>query len=632
MKRAALPLALLLASTTAWSVYAASPKPRPKPKPAVAAPLQPTFNYPPRLANFPCTAAGPLTAGRNAGPNWLEDARSTVGDRFSIRGRDGVFLCRPGVRAMATPLATDRGGAGAGLAAAAYADAKGETSPRLFYMPQTEAVLQRMAVRLAGAWPHPNTPRVEVKVASNSQFNAHAHPDNVIVVNVGVFMPAKGMAETDLKDNDLYWILGHEYAHVGLRHATLGQAMAEQTNTLKNIASVYMEGAKINAAFNYGERRDLSGDLRDQIRDAKTAHAQLQFALMTFVYPAWGRVNEDQADVAGFDLASSLGYFPRFDIATKRFEASEKTIDDHLEEMKDRVDARVKPIMDSPAFAAALRNGDQSKAFSALADGVKRGLMKGLRELMAGWFSRDHRLARSRGQGLTDYRKVAYQDAGLLPTPKIYDDEMRTILASSEMTEAIQATLSIEAAEANLVGGDARAARVSIGPALNTRFKRESLTLFTAAKAAEGSGATGEAISLLETSRNAPTVLPDAYLMLARLYTKGGRASLARGIITEGRRKTKDYDFFLPEDVRIASRANDMKTATVLIQKCRDTGRELIAINCVEALLDANWDKLNEAQQAAIRDLASYGASGQKDTARTRNSDNFFSEAFRRIR
>src|SRR5690606_15166778 len=113
-------------------------------------------------------------------------------DRFSIRGRDGVFVCRSPTMAQAAAKAT--GAAGSGLAIAAFAEARGETSPRLLSMRETEVKLQRVVDRLAAAWPYPNAPKAVVRLAAKSQFNAHAHADNVIVVDVGVFAAPQGMS------------------------------------------------------------------------------------------------------------------------------------------------------------------------------------------------------------------------------------------------------------------------------------------------------------------------------------------------------------------------------------------------------------------------------------------------------
>jgi hypothetical protein len=594
------------------------------------------------VATVLAAVAGPAPA-QTPPPQLVEQcaaSRSAVGDvprgnrtgfgsalrpgGFAISGRDGVFLCS---RAAAARRAQDRTAApvsGQGMGLAAQADVRGTLRPTLFAMPQTQARLQAMVDRIAAAWPYPDAPRPKVLISANVGFNAEARADNTIVVWLGVFEGDAGQPATDLSDNDLYWLLGHEYAHLALNHAGRDEVVEGQRRFARDAARVYERGARLESTLRYADSSGaLSGPAKLEVRDSREAHQRLRFIMDSMIAPMWGRAQEDEADVAGYDIVALLGQRPRTSLATGRFEASEQGRDAQLEEMNDRMEDSAETALADPTVQSALASGSFGAAFTSLAGTLGKSLLEGMGKAFTAWSSRDHRPARQREEGIEKYRAAAYERRGVVLTGGLVRTEVDAILASPELRQGLIAARAVAGAQdaLNQEPSDTAGAMRQMTIALRTPFGREAYVLYWAARVELAQGRTEAAVVWLEKARNAPNVSPEAYRELARLYAVSGRIPQAMAVTAEGRRKIGDSDYFLPEDVRVASRTRNLDAVPPIVDQCRRTRREQIMLDCQNAALDVDYASLSDSQKRQLEDAAYWGTGEKQDSPKVPSLD-----------
>lgn len=560
---------------------------------------------PPPALVAKCAAARTLAASAPKSGGMLKTLGG--GGGFSISGKGGVFLCS---KEAAGRRAVDRGAAGGGMSLSAQADVRGSLRPTLFTMPETQKRLQAMVDRIADAWPYPDAPRPTVLISANVGFNAEARVDNTIIVWLGVFEGEPGQPAADLTDNDLYWLLGHEYSHLALQHAGRDEVGEGQRRMARDAARIYQRGAMLESTLRYSEATPLSGPARLEVRDARETHRRLRFLMDSVLYPSWGRAQEDEADVAGYDATVLAGLRPRTSLATGRFEASEKTREEQMAEVRGKMEARASRALGNPSVQGALATGALGPAFSSVATSLGKGLYEGLREQFFAWTARDHRSARQREEGLERYRATAYEKGGIELTGGVVRTETAALLALPELRQGLAVARAVADAQAALDAdpADSLAATQKIAMALGSVFGREAYVRYWAARVDLAAGRVDSAIRHLVAARSSPNVSPEAYRELARLYTTSGRLAQAQAVVAEGRRKTGDSDYFLPEDVRILARQTNLAAVKPLLQRCRATEREQVMLDCQNAALDVDYASLSEAQKQELEDLAYWGS------------------------
>lgn len=539
-----------------------------------------------------------------------------VMDRFSISGKDGPFFCAPSTAARRiVDRAPKAATAQPGINLAGQADVKGSLRPTLFTMPETQKRLQAMVDRIATASPYPNSPRPKVLLSANLGYNAEARPDNTIIVWLGVFEGDAGKPATDLTDNDIYWLMAHEYAHHVLHHANRDDVGQARRKAARQVVRIYQRGAMLESTLRYSEASPLPGEAKLDVRDAREAHQRLRFVMDSVIDPMWGRMQEDEADAAGFDLVALTGLRPRITLSTARFEAGEKSRDARIAEIgKEMQDAGAKALQ-NPSVKSAISSGTLGPAFETLADSVLKAFVAGLKSWAAEFISRDHRSADAREAGLDRYRDAAYERSKIgLPGGGLSTAQIGAITALPELREGLVAARAVLQAQQALEATPSNRAEAAIQLAVanKTRFGREAYVLYWNARLALADGRTEQAVTQLEAARKAPNVSPQAYRELARLYATTGRIPKAQQVIAEGRTRTGDPDYFLPEDVRVLSRQRLLEAVPPVLATCRRTEREQIMLDCQHAAMDVDYAKLTEAQKRQLEENAYFGEESSK--------------------
>ncbi|GBL55644.1 M48 family metallopeptidase [Pseudomonas citronellolis] len=179
----------------------------------------------------------------------------------------------------------------------------------LVQIPELQAYLQGIVERLAKGWPG-EAPKLQVRITDSYAFGPSADPFGTIFVPLG-------MLDNVESEDEIAAMLGHEMSHVLLRHHDRLAAFQQQKELMLNVATTVVVAA---VAADTGVDRS-SGKLRliskDPLGTQKTIGNTLLYTALANSFSdnvwstAWGRTQEDQADLLGSDLMIRAGYAPR---------------------------------------------------------------------------------------------------------------------------------------------------------------------------------------------------------------------------------------------------------------------------------------------------------------------------------
>lgn len=179
----------------------------------------------------------------------------------------------------------------------------------LVQIPPLQAYLQGIVDRLAKGWPG-EVPKLQVRIVDSYAFGPSADPFG------NVFVPL-GMLDNVQSEDEIAAMLGHEISHVLLRHHDRLAAFQEQKEMMTTLAGTVVLAA---VASNTGVDRS-TGKLKliskDPLGTQKTIGNTVLYTALANSFSdnvwstAWGRAQEDQADLLGTDLMIRAGYAPR---------------------------------------------------------------------------------------------------------------------------------------------------------------------------------------------------------------------------------------------------------------------------------------------------------------------------------
>ncbi|WDY58125.1 M48 family metallopeptidase [Pseudomonas sp. PSKL.D1] len=174
-------------------------------------------------------------------------------------------------------------------------------------IPQLESYLQGIVNRLAKSWPG-QAPSLQVRIVDSFAFGPSADPYG------NIFVPL-GMLENVESEDEIAAMLGHEMSHVLLRHHDRLAAFQQQKQLMVNIAStVVIAAIAQDTRLNRTTGKFIS---KDPLGTQKTIGNTVLYTALANSFSdnvwstAWGRSQEDQADLLGADLMIRAGYAPR---------------------------------------------------------------------------------------------------------------------------------------------------------------------------------------------------------------------------------------------------------------------------------------------------------------------------------
>lgn len=179
----------------------------------------------------------------------------------------------------------------------------------LVRIPQLESYLQGIVTRLAKGWPG-ELPTLQVRIVDTYAFGPSADPYG------NLFVPL-GMIDNVESEDEIAAMLGHEMSHVLLRHHDRLAAFQQQKALMGNVATTLVVAAVVRGTQVERSADTLKFISKDPLGTQKTIGDTLLYTSLANSFSdniwstAWGRSQEDQADLLGTDLMIRAGYAPR---------------------------------------------------------------------------------------------------------------------------------------------------------------------------------------------------------------------------------------------------------------------------------------------------------------------------------
>lgn len=496
---------------------------------------------------------------------------------------------------------------------------QGELGQLVLNMPQTEAELNRMLASVAQHWPHPLPEQPKVKLTMIAQYSGATYADGTITLGLGTLAPimpavageqASAGAKVVGSDEELLYLIGHEFAHYALGHHNKSDFMSSVISGTGKVTKLYNQAAVLSE-LRYTERGG-KGEITVQNEAGvaeKWGNSVGTFDLINSIAsqalgPAWNRSQEDDADVLSLDLLKAEGiggafYEPMF----SNLKAHETLTEQLQSTLQDSV-ADVQAQLLSPDSLAQMLDGNAQATGANIFDRARRSVLRQGQNILIGYIGQTHRPPSVRLQGVQKYEQNAYgvtleqQEEALFfsePSTVVID----RIVSSEEFKNAQKITLGYYESIAARGTGDYVTAEAKISSALRVpSFGQQAALFFEAGRVAEAAGNPTLAIQRFQQA-TLKTPLPEAYRRLTYVQIRSGLYSDAERTISSGIAKLNDESYFLPSKIRLAVAREQHDDAIMLLNTCRDDKNDDIVAACEAARAGVDFDTLTPEQKAA---------------------------------
>ena len=446
-------------------------------------------------------------------------------------------------------------------------------------MPKTELALERFVDSFRAHWPHRQPGPIDVKIVGSYTFSPLAHADNVIVVPLGMLIKAEN-------DDQIAWLLAHEFSHLALGHFARHTSSRKREKMLGDAVSV-LQGGVIMATSEY---RYANGRISSQLSDRKQAEANMVSiyfrseqlrSLLSLVNNFFSRSQEDQADVLGLDLVYAAG-FADIGASTSiaelgREDAARKSLFAEIgSDLTKYAEVEAKRAL----VAAGGTSADLKQQGNKFADSMLGNLTAiGVKRLTE-YYGATHRPTDARREGISRYFERAY------PNYEVREPKTTWLTALRNNAEYRDAKLMLDAVTAAreaLAAQNGVKAIAALGPALKSRYGQSAFLLNTAAQAYVTAQRPAEAEKLYTAASKVQNTADNAYLAQSLegfiehvdLLIAMRNQRRANEIITLAAGRFGDDNAFLPQRVRMAmanGNADAIYAAMALCTKTQDVG------------------------------------------------------------
>lgn len=380
---------------------------------------------------------------------------------FSVRGKKGQFLVKQVVSAeLAQADQTLNDGTTRGLLGKSID--RGELQGIGLNMPRTQDKLKAMLNEIRAAWsggagakwqlrdPGPIT----IRILATDDYLAKVKPDNVMLISLGLLRQGKASDDPTVQfgagapktDDEIYWVLAHEFAHIGLAHFAKNakdikakadlDKMTSGITLLGDIAQVKVE--KVGDQLRLADRNDPK---TREATDKAWLIANKVRESVTLVFNALDLNLEDEADAAAVDIAHAMNLNEAgFSTALDRTGLEDDSRKKRAKEMGATMKSLLWPSQNFlEILKVPMQNFFQSGKidFSALASAYGKDVLRNLAPTAFSaartQLTRSHRDFDDRKKGLDRYRG----EAKILDGGRDLDDSrLKAIWADQEFKDA----------------------------------------------------------------------------------------------------------------------------------------------------------------------------------------------------
>ncbi len=429
-----------------------------------------------------------------------------------------------------------------------------------------EAELQRIFERVAAGWTA--TPRVPARIvlAADRGFSASATPDRVILVNLGVIE----QAETE---DELAFVIAHEYAHLLLGHH---RERARNTAALRLVTAGSLRATSLG--LEVAQRTGTTQGTMGNVAVGAILAANLALALTDEVAESsWARDQEVEADRLGFDLLAQAGYSagaaaPVF----RRIAETEKT--------REQRQAALRQTFTGAGGFAANQLGQRVGGWGGLAI-MAGGLVLGealdnaLGSALGG-LTESHGSADARQADLNAYADAHWGDAPTRAQPNPF--------RARRLQEQVAQLVAVERAlmDARIATNEGRlddAARL-LAPAGRRPTEIQRLAPVgwhqERARLAVARGDHAAAIQELSAAEAMPDAPATVYTELAQSFLTGNRPGDALATLDRAERRFGSADPFIADRLRVLHALRREADFNATMERCRNSMASEFARRC----------------------------------------------------
>lgn len=494
---------------------------------------------------------------------------------FKVKGKKGQFLAKQVVAAdLAKADQTLNDGTTRGLLGKSID--RGELQGIALDMPNTRNKLLAMLADIRAVWAGGNGGKwrfrdpgeISIRILATDDYGAKVKPDNVMLVPLGLLRqravaadPAAQIgAGAPKSDDEIYWVLAHEFAHIGLAHfAKDANDIKAKARLDKMVGSVVSLGQlaqiKVEKTANGFRVLDRNDPRTREATDKAWSIASRVREGITLVFSVLDLDQEDEADVAATDIVREMKLSQQgYGSALARIGQEDGSQKQRAKAMEETVKSLLLPsqgLMDivNNTVQNFLQSGgklDFGLIASDYGKNVLRNMAPAAFSVAKIQFSRSHRDQDDREKGLTQYIKDArlQGDWGT----QLHTAQLQAIWNDLEYKEAEILVSAIGRAREALALGNYPDALAALQPGINTRYANSPALANMVGRVLGGMNRLEEAESWydraagMNQARPVPATRPP---VVARRPARGATAP-RRPAVAAGQRRVPSQQVALP--------------------------------------------------------------------------------------
>jgi len=426
----------------------------------------------------------------------------------------------------------------------------------LVVIPALQTYLQSIVVRLGKGWPG-ELPPLQVKVIDSYTFGPSADPYG------NLFVPL-GMLEGVESEDEIAAMLAHEMSHVLLRHHDRRLAFDQQRELLTNIATTAVIAATVADTRLQRGASQWTLISKDPQATQKVIGDTVLYTALANTFSdnvwntAWGRAQEDQADLLGTDLLVKANYAPRG--------ASHS-----LQRLED-FQGKQKPVLGSflQARKGAMQDSLKRLDLNSFTQEIDTFLNQGLATTVTAvgeHLTRSHMSAQRRDTDLRQYLQREYDEQRYGRVDKRSWRKVRDNPTVKASLEAYRNAYGANEAlgQKNLKDARALAQRALRSPVANQPGIRRSL--FNVHMVA---GERKQALAQLKAIGDWSLAGPGVYEQLINQHLGSGNADAALAAIEQAERHLGSEELFIVEKMLANKLKRNESEFRVLGEKCKE--------------------------------------------------------------
>lgn len=421
-------------------------------------------------------------------------------------------------------------------------------------IPMLQSYLQGIVTRLSKGWPG-ELPKLQVRITDSYSFGPSTDPFG------NLFVPL-GMLDNVQSEDEIAAMLGHEMSHVLLRHHDRMAAFEQQKELMSTVATTVVFAAM---ASNTGVDRS-SGQMKliskDPLGTQKTIGNTVLYTALANSFSdniwstAWGRSQEDQADLLGTDLMIRAGYAPR--AATYS-----------LQRLND-FQGKQKPLLGSflsartTAMQASLEQFNLNRFTQELNVFLDQGLSTSI-NAAGQYFNRSHMSPMDREADLKQYLQREYRQERRARVDPHSWPKMRDAVP---VAAALQGYKDAYTATAALEQGKVREADTFNQRALASPVKDQPGIRRTAFSVHLAQGKSQEALKDLESIKDWSLAGPSIYDLMISYHLKRGDPQSALTMIDKAERNLGSQELFITEKLLANQQLKNESQVKNVLRQC----------------------------------------------------------------